>query len=229
MRSNLLIYENYNSFISKSGAARNNKNLQESLRIQKLREQILKTYEAEVDTNLKHIKQNLKATSLDPVNREFAYITNKDLLQIYGEDTVLTIRNHKEIFKPGLMEEDDKVVLDRALIVISEDTALDVKLVSQPKEILQSVSQRSTDSGVFLSETERCCKKRKNNGIDKEKKTKRKRAENSISDDEYSNELEASAKVVLRKKEGMINFTTSEYIIIGINFSFNSDRSIFRI
>lgn len=160
---------------------------------------MLNAREEEIDRHLKYIKQNLKTTTTEPINRDFAYITRDDLLAIYGEDTVLTIRNHKEIFKPGLMQEDDKVVLDRALIIVSED-ALDVRLVSHFGDAFKTDSQRSTDSGISFSSVE--IKKRRNSFGLKEAISKRKRTlDESVSDDELSNELEASAQVVLGKDD----------------------------
>lgn len=176
---------------------------------------MLKAHEAEVDTHLKYIRQNLKTTTSDPISVSLAYVTREDLLAIYGDETVLTIRNHKEIYKPGLMEEDDKVVLDRALIVVSED-ALDVKLVSQTIST-KIDSQESTDSGIFFgSGTE--SKKRSNSPEINDNNVKKQRlSAESISDDELSLELEASAHVVLRKTEDSATTKLNNPAMIQLN------------
>lgn len=117
--------------------------LLESTKIQMIRQQMFRAHEEELDRHLKYIRQNLKATKNDPINRAFGYVTRDDLLKCYGDDrTVLTIRNHKEVHKPGLLTDDDDgdVILDRALIVTSEGQ-LDVRLVSATGDSYQKIEK----------------------------------------------------------------------------------------
>ena len=159
---------------------------------------MLKVHEEEMENHLLYIEENLRTTTTDPINRVFAYVTRDDLIKIYNEETVLTIRNHREIFKPGLMQGDDNVVLDRALIVVSED-ALDVRLVSQISDLTKSDPQQSAKSEVYLLETP--TNKRKMLNASETSVSKRKRSTSeTVSDDELSDELSASAQVVLGKE-----------------------------
>lgn len=110
-----------------------------------IRQQMLKAHEEELDRHLKYIRQNLKATKSDPINRAFGYVTRDDLLTCYGDErTVLTIRNHKEVHKPGLLNDDDEgnVILNRALIVTSEGQ-LDVRLVSKTGDSYKAIEKPS--------------------------------------------------------------------------------------
>uniref|UniRef100_A0A336LQ90 CSON010124 protein n=1 Tax=Culicoides sonorensis TaxID=179676 RepID=A0A336LQ90_CULSO len=115
-----------------AGGTGQEQGLLESTKIQMIRQQMFKAHEEELDRHLRYIRQNLKTTKNDPINRSLAYVTRDDLHRCYGnEKTVLTIRNHKEVHKPGLLTDDNEgnVVLNRALIVTSEGQ-LDVRLVS---------------------------------------------------------------------------------------------------
>lgn len=110
-----------------------------------IRQQMFKAHEEELDRHLKYIRQNLKATKNDPINRAFGYVTRDDLLKCYGnERTVLTIRNQKEVHKPGLLTDDDdgNVILNRALIVTSEGQ-LDVRLVSTTGDSYKTIDKPS--------------------------------------------------------------------------------------
>ncbi|XP_063700690.1 transcription factor E2F5 isoform X2 [Culicoides brevitarsis] len=127
--------------------------LLESTKIQMIRQQMFKAHEEELDRHLKYIQQNLKTTKNDPINRSFGYVTRDDLLKTYGNDrTILTIRNHKEVHKPGLLTDDDEgnVILNRALIVTSEGQ-LDVRLVSSTGDSYKSI-EKPTENGTATTE-----------------------------------------------------------------------------
>jgi len=183
------------------GAARNNKKLQEILQVQRSREQVLKAKEDDLDRNLKFIKQNLKTTQNDPINRNYGYITRQDLLNVFGDSTILTIRNHDSVHKPGLLE-GDQVILDRALIVTSA-SALDCRLVSHSvnEPTLENCSQASVDSGFAahssqsLAEPLTSGRKRKSCETEDEDEDQDKSV--FLDDEKLDAELEASAAIVL--------------------------------
>lgn len=138
-------------FFACSGSAESQvQGLLESTKVQMIRQQMFKAHEEELDRHLKYIRQNLKATKNDPINRAFGYVTRDDLLKCYGnERTVLTIRNQKEVHKPGLLTDDDdgNVILNRALIVTSEGQ-LDVRLVSTTGDSYKTIDKPSASQEV---------------------------------------------------------------------------------
>lgn len=186
--------------------------LLESTKVQMIRQQMFKAHEEELDRHLRYIQQNLKTTKNDPINRSFAYVTRDDLLKCYGDDkTVLTIRNHKEVHRPGLLTDDDdaNVILDRALIVTSEGQ-LDVRLVSTNGDSYKKIERPSCSQETNVSESmqesvfSRRVSKRKQDfskGLRvkkvKEEDKSQKGSDSSESETETDIELKQSACIIL--------------------------------
>lgn len=161
----------------------------------------MKAREGELNRQLKYIKHNLKATRSCPINRNFAFVTRADLMRVFGDTTIVTIRHHDSVYKPGLLE-DDRVILDRALIVTSE-SALDCRLVSQEAEDEAAAaatdnSQMSTDSGIAGGTQEAPAPAEESKKV---QPTKTKKKPPKVVFKSWEEELEASADIVLGKPE----------------------------
>lgn len=202
------LYFYFNYYFCRGGPGGSEHGLLESTKIQMIRQQMQKAHEEELDRHLRYIKQNLKSTQADPINRSFAYITRDDLLKCFGENrTVLTIRNYKEIHTPGLMlsDSEDKVVLNRALIVTSE-SQLDVRLVSTTgdsyKKIEDDTKPDDIDNTTEVPKTPARQSKRKQDlsalsAVKKRKPNTPIEKEVSDSENETDQELQASAGIIL--------------------------------
>lgn len=182
---------------------------------------MFKAHEEELDRHLKYIRQNLKTTRNDPINRAFGYVTRDDLLKCYGnEKTVLTIRNHKEVHKPGLLTDDDEsnVILNRALIVTSEGQ-LDVRLVSttgdsyKKIEKPRSVTPEVKNNGEVLPKQEssqgtttpqRQSKRKQDFSIGLRMKRKKNKSESKPKEDKDSSESETETDIELKQSACII-------------------------
>lgn len=166
---------------------------------------------------MKYIKQNLEATKKDPVRRDYAHITREDLLEVFGDTTILAIRNHDAVHRTGLLE-GDQVILNRALLV-SSNSALDCRLVSvtpKPQTASQS-SEVSTDSAIVMKNGEEATNKRKASDDDVDVVAV-KREKLNMDDEDLDAQLTASAEVVLANHDLKIKLKSAFFLFSQSSF-----------
>lgn len=79
--------------------------------------------EHQLDVQCRHMRMELEQTQRNPEYTYYAYVTRDDLVDCFGDNVVLTLRNFDYY---------DKDVAQRTMTVVSENqTPIDVRLVTQ--------------------------------------------------------------------------------------------------
>ena len=82
------------------------------------------------------MRENLRQATEDPSNQYYAYVTRDDLVDAFGDDVVLTIRNY-DICDATSVGDDDDGGLPRTLRVYGRFKTIDVRLVTDDGEALK--------------------------------------------------------------------------------------------
>lgn len=86
----------------------------------------------------------------DPILKRYLYVTRDDLIDCFGDDVVLTLKNYEKYETPAY-QEDDLLIYDRILKVSSRNSPIDVRLVTSdgnsvlPVNEVRNLMKRNVD------------------------------------------------------------------------------------
>lgn len=104
----------------------------------------LREKEEDLDRLCRAMRENYKQAKNSPSNDFYAYVTRDDLLNVYGEDSViLTVRNFDTLRKGEIIAEDGSI--KHTLRVNGRWKKVDVRLVTTDGEITRNTRNRTSE------------------------------------------------------------------------------------
>lgn len=110
--------------------------------------------ETRLDRQCHHIRLELQHAQRNPSNAYFAYVTRDDLIDCFGDNVVLTMRDF------DFYETDVSGAMAKELRVVSQNTPVEVRLVTQEGDVYNTEASgcgkllfRSVDNSYFVVPT----------------------------------------------------------------------------
>lgn len=125
-----------------------------STRVTQLQSKVnyLRDKEEQLDRLCKAMKENYRQARKDPANEYYAYVTRDDLLKVFGDNVILTVRNCETI-REGKRESDEDESVKHTLRANGRWKSVDVRLVTTDGELTEQKQNQIIDETEAATET----------------------------------------------------------------------------